>query len=122
AAAEYQLFFTGGVDEEGGTIGARPVGPVGPPALCSGGLIQGHQVGFGVLIAVQNHQVLVEDGRTAKAVLGKKTARRLLPNQMALHVETGYSHVGIGQKGYPNVPAIGRRGGTGEAVQLMLAL
>ncbi len=57
-----------GLDQDGGAVGARLVGPIDTPLFLPGVLVQGDEVGGGVLVAVEDEQVLVQDRRGAKAM------------------------------------------------------
>src|SRR5262249_21188373 len=107
AAAEHQLLLAGRVHNEGGTIGTGAVGPVSTPTLGAGGPVEGDNVRFGVLVAIDDHEVFVKDRRTAKTVRREELARRALPDLVAVEVVTGDLDLGGLQEGDEDVLAVG---------------
>ena len=112
----------GGVNEDRRAVGARAVGPVGAPLLVAAVLVQGDDVGLGVLVAVEDDEVFIKDRRSAKSVRGQQLARRLPPDFVAVEIVTDRHHVGVVEEGDVDVFAVGGRRRAGEAVEAVLVL
>src|SRR5262249_19068615 len=78
---------------------AHAVGPVDTPLLFAIILVESDKVGLGILIAVKDHEVLVENRRAAKAMARIELAGYLLPLQVAVARVAGYKHLGYGMLG-----------------------
>src|SRR5262245_61010127 len=120
AARLHQLRPPARVHDDGSAVRACLVGPVGPPALLAGGLVQGDKVALGVLVAIEDHGVLVEDRRAAKAVTRQQLAGRGAPHFLAVEIVTHDDHVGLLQEGDPDVFAVSGGRGAGVAVEAVL--
>src|SRR5262249_24465585 len=86
----------------------------------AGGPVQGDEVALGVLVAVEDDGVLVEDRRTAKAVTRQHLAGRGAPHFLAVEVVAHDDHVGLLQEGDPDMLAVGGGRGAGVAVEAVL--
>src|SRR5579875_230246 len=106
-----------GVDQNGRAVGTGAVGPIDAPALGAGFFVQSDDVGLGVLIAIEDDKVFVQDWRATKAVDRQQFAGRTHPDQFAVEIVAGYLHIGISEEGDPNVFAVGDRRGAGVTVE-----
>src|SRR5262245_9624735 len=107
------------VDDDRRTVRAD-AGPTGPPLLRTRRLVERDEVGrLVVLVAVKDDGVLVQDRRAAEAVLGVELSRRFLPNELAVVVVAAADEGGLVVESDPDQLAVGRRRGTGVAVELM---
>src|SRR5262249_2615929 len=84
------------------------------------GFFQGHDERFLViLVAIDDHQVLVKDRRAAKAVWRVESSWCHHVFAIAIIIITSHTNKGLIQKRDPNTLAVGNRCGAGVAVELM---
>src|SRR6185436_615078 len=104
------------VDEERGDMGDALHFWLGAPADFAGVFIERECGGFAFLTAVENDQVLVDDGRIAVAVFTGKLERLNAPAKLAVEIVATKIRTVAGLEGSNNVFAIGGDGGRGGAV------
>src|SRR5579862_9684696 len=97
------------------------MGPVDPPLLPAGLLVEGHDVGglflvFAVLIAINDDEVPVNDDRNAVTMLRLEVAWGSFPDFVAVEIVGCNNHFRDLEGGHEHELAVGRRSTTRIAV------